>query len=748
MFPALLIFIASLFPVFEQSASHPVILSEFSDFDGGRIVISEDSSKARHSFYLKPNWGAEEEVMYAWHGIEKSSAAGLSLGNSFILDAYPIDGKLFTVESENLAIKCKIYDKNLKTISKVDLPVIFEAGTAPEVEIAGRCSENTIVLRINNFLIYVENIDFIPTYKVIDDKISKCAISKTEGEKCEVLGLSIENRTAALARFDFSGMFLSSTPVQPGKTTSLTVSNDYYGVSGQSDAGHVFLQLFSKSNHKLVATKRIKTRSELLTLTGNNEIAYITKREDTQIAVLAKISGSGLEIISEEELPSFLVSPVAVEYRNNNLYCVFRQGLVIFNKSFSLTSALRFSYENNFSGHIEIFDYPERLVISSAYFSKLLSKKENKSWLLNKLLYESRYYIIPFILLLLLIISIRLNSHYKRQMHTILNLDSTGVIYMINAKGYLTKANDAGKGLIGTGGWSIRKKHYSYYLKKDSTILIYRFLVRAVESRTNLSDKITLKFGDDEREWLCTAAVLRNVAGAYRGVIFSGIDITEQLEKKRLTNWAQLAHDMQTNLSTIRLNGENIEPMDQSTAKAKSAILNQTSLLIKRVRDIVTVGRREEIALDKQSSEEICREAVSEFDETMFPNVKFIVEPDDFRVYCDRQRMVRAVRNAIENGIKAMPDRTGTIRVGSIRESNNAIFSIKDTGKGMDQTTIQKMLKPYFTTAKEKGGHGIGTMIIQKVIELHGGEIKVLSEPGKGTEIRMIIPNIKRKIKN
>ena len=58
----------------------------------------------------------------------------------------------------------------------------------------------------------------------------------------------------------------------------------------------------------------------------------------------------------------------------------------------------------------------------------------------------------------------------------------------------------------------------------------------------------------------------------------------------------------------------------------------------------------------------------------------------------------------------------------------------------MDNITRENMMKQYFTTKKSLGGYGIGTMIMQKVAELHHGSIAVKSEQGKGSSIIFSIP--------
>src|SRR5690606_39216533 len=110
-------------------------------------------------------------------------------------------------------------------------------------------------------------------------------------------------------------------------------------------------------------------------------------------------------------------------------------------------------------------------------------------------------------------------------------------------------------------------------------------------------------------EWLCKTIPVRNITGMFRGVVLSAVDITEQLERKRLSNWAQLAHDMQTNLSTIKLNAEHldIELSDNNKSRQKRIVF-QVSLLMQRVRDIVTVGRNDTLNIETFSISEICAE--------------------------------------------------------------------------------------------------------------------------------------------
>jgi signal transduction histidine kinase len=61
----------------------------------------------------------------------------------------------------------------------------------------------------------------------------------------------------------------------------------------------------------------------------------------------------------------------------------------------------------------------------------------------------------------------------------------------------------------------------------------------------------------------------------------------------------------------------------------------------------------------------------------------------------------------------------------------------------MDEAVKKKMLTPYFSTSKDGSGFGIGTIIIQQVIELHQGKLLVNSLENQGTELIFQLPKLK-----
>ncbi len=108
----------------------------------------------------------------------------------------------------------------------------------------------------------------------------------------------------------------------------------------------------------------------------------------------------------------------------------------------------------------------------------------------------------------------------------------------------------------------------------------------------------------------------------------------------------------------------------------------------------------------------------------------------------DAQQLEQVFINLIINAAHAIEAKgRGTLTVGTRLGDNDSVIAfIKDTGIGMNASTMEKMWKPFFTTKKKGKGTGLGMAIVKNVIKAHGAEIQVESKPGAGTEFQLIFP--------
>lgn len=104
----------------------------------------------------------------------------------------------------------------------------------------------------------------------------------------------------------------------------------------------------------------------------------------------------------------------------------------------------------------------------------------------------------------------------------------------------------------------------------------------------------------------------------------------------------------------------------------------------------------------------------------------------------DSAELREVALNLIFNAVDAMPQ-GGTIEAGTGVEGKTARFWIADTGGGMPPEVIARIFEPFYTTKGERGT-GLGLSASHGIIENHGGDINVISQPGKGTRFEIILP--------
>lgn len=110
------------------------------------------------------------------------------------------------------------------------------------------------------------------------------------------------------------------------------------------------------------------------------------------------------------------------------------------------------------------------------------------------------------------------------------------------------------------------------------------------------------------------------------------------------------------------------------------------------------------------------------------------------KVTCYASQINQVFMNILSNAAQAI-EGNGEIFISTRRQGKDQVaIVIRDTGRGMDRNTLEKVFDPFFTTKSQGAGTGLGLSISYGVIQKHGGDIIVQSEPGKGTEFTIIIP--------
>ncbi|MEK3884903.1 ATP-binding protein [Paenibacillus sp. PL2-23] len=110
-------------------------------------------------------------------------------------------------------------------------------------------------------------------------------------------------------------------------------------------------------------------------------------------------------------------------------------------------------------------------------------------------------------------------------------------------------------------------------------------------------------------------------------------------------------------------------------------------------------------------------------------------------VWADEQRIIQVIYNLLHNAIKFTEQ--GVIVIRAEVQSQHLVIEVADTGVGMEKDTMSRIFKPYEQGAigiENGSGVGLGLSICKQLVELHGGELTVRSEPGRGSSFTFQLP--------
>ncbi|MDZ4197884.1 MAG: ATP-binding protein [Kiritimatiellia bacterium] len=106
----------------------------------------------------------------------------------------------------------------------------------------------------------------------------------------------------------------------------------------------------------------------------------------------------------------------------------------------------------------------------------------------------------------------------------------------------------------------------------------------------------------------------------------------------------------------------------------------------------------------------------------------------------DRVQLRRALQNIVNNAVQAAPVPGGEVTVSCRRDGSVLEIRIQDNGCGIPPEQLARVFEAFFTTKGEGKGTGLGLFIAKQVIEDHGGTIRINSQVGQGTTVRIQLP--------
>jgi two-component system NtrC family sensor kinase len=215
---------------------------------------------------------------------------------------------------------------------------------------------------------------------------------------------------------------------------------------------------------------------------------------------------------------------------------------------------------------------------------------------------------------------------------------------------------------------------------------------------------------------------------------------------------AGVAHELNNPLSNVSSSAQILaEDLDELEEDFKKELIGQVLEQSDRARDIVRTllefSRISDFSWQELSLKVLVEKTITLLRGQIASDVKVNLDiPDELKITVDKQRMQQVFINLIKNGLDVIGP-NGQIWI-SCREivrkdrgRREIEILIEDNGPGIPAEIRDRIFDPFFTTKDVGHGSGLGLFIVHDIIEMHGGSIRVESNPGQGTTFILWLPD-------
>ena len=227
----------------------------------------------------------------------------------------------------------------------------------------------------------------------------------------------------------------------------------------------------------------------------------------------------------------------------------------------------------------------------------------------------------------------------------------------------------------------------------------------------------------------------------------------ENLDKSRNQFVSNASHELKTPLASMKIMLETMINQPEMPAEMRQEFMGDMNHEIDRltgiITDLLTLTRMdnrsdalnlEDLDLSAMTAETVrlLTPAAEKRSQRLEVNA-----PAGLGMRGDRTKLNQVLYNLIDNAMKYTQD-GGTIRVSLERDGGNLIWRVRDNGVGIPKEDQEHIFDRFYRVDKarsrETGGTGLGLSIVRQMVTLHGGQISVESEPGRGSCFTVTLP--------
>lgn len=275
-------------------------------------------------------------------------------------------------------------------------------------------------------------------------------------------------------------------------------------------------------------------------------------------------------------------------------------------------------------------------------------------------------------------------------------------------------------------------------------------ILKPVRSLADEMENITAKNLSNPINTENSASEIKKLSDSFN-IMLSNLNNAFEVQKRFNTN---AAHELRTPIAILQANIEALEDGNAELDDYKyfcgiaGRTVERMDLL---VQNLLNMTQSENVDMDEIINintliNQACNDAQFLSEKS---DVKIISNMCKFNIEVKGNKTLfhTVVYNIIENGIR-YNNRGGSISVYTSINNGNAEITISDTGIGINDTDLKNIFQPFYRVDKSRsrafGGAGMGLCLVKNIVENHGGTIKAVSEPQKGSCFIIDIPLISK----
>ncbi|AGF76702.1 PAS domain S-box [Desulfocapsa sulfexigens DSM 10523] len=270
-----------------------------------------------------------------------------------------------------------------------------------------------------------------------------------------------------------------------------------------------------------------------------------------------------------------------------------------------------------------------------------------------------------------------------------------------------------------------------------------------------------------------TSAPLRDPDHEVQYIVNVAQDITEKIKLEKELTQAQkmeaigtlaggVAHDFNNILAAILGYAEIIKPrmpVGSDEERYLGRMIDAGNRAAELVKQILTFSRSNSHKREPLRIDLIVNESLKMLRSSLPTTIDIVtrIDPNCGLVLADSTNIHQVVINLCTNASHAIGKKNGSLEVGlsriemgpeqlvgksGIAAGSFVVLSVRDSGEGMDEATMERIFEPYFTTKKQGSGTGLGLAVTHGIVKKCKGFITVGSEPGEGTVFHVFLPRV------